>query len=110
MAKTLKLTFDGTTYELEYTKASVKQMESRGFSISELATKPMNLLPMLFAGAFIAHHPNMRMTEIDKIFEKVTNKEDCLEKLLEMYNEPIDALLDEPDEKDPGKAVWEANW
>jgi len=46
---------------------------------------------------------------IDKIYESMPNKQDLITKLAEMYNEPIAALLDEP-EGEEGNVEWEATW
>lgn len=71
-------------------------MEKLGFIASELLDKPMNNLPALFEGAFLANHRNVRRDKIDEIFDNMTEKDKLLAVLLEMYNEPIENLLAEP--------------
>ena len=39
----------------------------------------------------------------------MTNKMDLVMRLAEMYNEPITALVDEPEESE-GNLEWGANW
>ena len=109
MAKQLKFTYNDVEYTLEFTRRTVKEMESRGFIASEVNEKPMSTLPALFAGAFLAHHKFVKTSTIDEIYEKLTNKEELLGKLAEMYNEPIMALVEEPDENE-GNVNWTANW
>jgi hypothetical protein len=46
---------------------------------------------------------------IEAIYKTMRNKEVLIGKLAEMYNEPIMALLDEPEESE-GNADWTANW
>lgn len=109
MAKQLKFTYDGKDYTLEFTRRTVTEMEKRGFIASEVENKPMTTLPALFDGAFLAHHRFEKKETIDKIFAKMTNKQDLIGKLAEMYNEPIIALVDEP-EGTEGNLEWTASF
>lgn len=109
MAKALEFTYKGKDYVLEYTRRSVQEMEKRGFVAADADTKPMTVLPAMFEGAFLAHHRFEKKEVIDEIFSKMTDKENLIAKLAEMYNEPIVALLDEPDEKE-GNVNWTVNW
>lgn len=109
MAKTLEFTYKGKDYVLEYTRKSVQEMEKRGFVAADADTKPMTVLPMMFEGAFLAHHRFEKKEVIDEIFSKMSNKENLIAKLAEMYNEPIMTLLDEPSEKE-GNVNWTVNW
>lgn len=104
-AKQIKFTIDGTDYTLEYTRNTVKQMEQNGFRVDDIGTKPMTMLPALFAGAFLAHHRFVKQDRIDYIFSQLSEKDKLLEKLAEMYNEPISAMLDES-EGNEGNAKW----
>ena len=110
MAKQIKFEYNGKEYCLEYTRESVKQMEREGFKPENLLSKPMLTLPLLFAGAFKAHHRSfVKQKEIEEMFEKFTNKEALFEKLMDMYNEPITSMLEEP--KDEGNAIaWDASF
>ena len=109
MAKQLTMTFDGKEYTLEFTRRTVAEMEKKGFIVSEITDKPMTCLPALFAGAFLAHHRLVKQDVIDKIYSKLTKKEDLIGRLAEMYNEPIMALVEEPEE-DEGNVTWTATW
>ena len=109
MAKQINFEFEGKEYTLEFTRKSIEMMEKQGFLASEIIEKPMSTLPALFAGAFIAHHKFLKRDIIDKIFDKLTNKQELIGKLAEMYNEPIEALMDEPEE-DEGNLKWGASW
>jgi hypothetical protein len=109
MSKQLNFKYNGVEYTLEYTRRSVEQMEREGFVADEIRTKPMTMLPTLFAGAFKAHHRFVKPEVIDEIYSKMTNKSELIGKLAEMYNEPIMALVDEPDE-DKGNVNWTQSW
>lgn len=109
MAKQLIFEFEGKEYTLEYTRRTIAEMEKKGFVVSEIDNKPMTLLPAMFAGAFLAHHRFVKEDVINDIYSKLTKKEDLIGKLAEMYNEPIMALVEEPEE-DKGNVNWTATW
>ena len=109
MAKTITLTYEGREYTLEYTRTTIAEMERRGFRATDIEAKPMSTLPSLFAGAFLAHHRNVKANVIDAIFNKIPNKQDFIFALGEMYNEPLESLTDGPEESE-GNAEWSQNW
>lgn len=110
MTKQLNFEYKGKEFILEYTRESVKQMEREGFSVRDIASKPMLSLPKLFAGAFKAHHRfDVKQKQIDEMFELFKNKEALLEKLAEMYSAPMDEMFDDP--VDEGNAIaWDVNF
>ena len=109
MSKQLQFTYKDKEYTLEYTRRSVERMERNGFNATEMCDKPMTTLPALFAGAFIANHPWVKQELINEIYSKMTNRQELIGKLSEMYNEPIEALLDDPEENE-GNLNWTASW
>lgn len=109
MAKQLTFTYDGKEYTLEFTRRTVAEMEKKGFVAADITEKPMTTLPALFAGAFLAHHRFVKEDVINTIYSKLTKKEELIGKLAEMYNEPILALVDEPEENE-GNVNWTATW
>lgn len=109
MSKQLNFTYQDKEYCLEFTRKSVEQMERNGFIASNIQEKPMTVLPALFAGAFLANHRFVKKEVIDDIFSKMTNKTELIGKLSEMYNEPIMALVDEPNDTE-GNVNWTASW
>ena len=109
MAKQLIFTYEGKDYTLEFTRRTVAEMEKKDFIASDITDKPMTTLPALFAGAFLAHHRFVKEDIINDIYSKLTKKEDLIGKLAEMYNEPILALVEEP-EKAEGNLDWTATW
>lgn len=98
----------GMTYTLEYTRKSVETMEKQGFVASEVQNKPMTMIPMLFAGAFLAHHRFVKRDVIDGIYAKMNHKDELIPLLVEMYNEPLLALLDDSQQNDEeaGNLSW----
>lgn len=109
MSKQLRFTYQDKDYCLEFTRRSVELMEKNGFVASDISDKPMTVLPALFAGAFLANHKFVKKETVDEIFSKMTNKSELIGKLSEMYNEPIMALVDEPEESE-GNVDWTASW
>ena len=109
MSKQLNFVYNGTEYTLEFTRRTVAQMEKEGFVADEIQTKPMTMLPTLFAGAFKANHRWVKPELIDEIYSKMTNKGELIGKLAEMYNEPIMALIDEPAESSEN-LTWTQSW
>lgn len=91
-------------YNLCFTAETVSLMERRGFDVNEIESKPMTMIKTLFAGAFLANHKNTKSETIDEIYASLKDKTGLLTKLVEMYNEPLDMLVDE------GNAEWSANW
>ena len=111
MAKTLtvKDPVTGIAYTLEYTRKAVEMMEREGFVVTEVDNKPMTSLPALFAGAFKAHHRFVKRDVIDRIYAGMSNKEELIGKLVDMYNDPIIALLAAPADSEENP-TWTANW
>lgn len=109
MNKQLRIIYEGQEYVLEFTRKSVESMERSGFVADDITKKPMTILPALFAGAFLANHKYVKREVIDEIYKKLPNKMDLIGKLAEMYNEPLMALLDDPEETE-GNVSWTANW
>lgn len=107
MSKKITFTFEEKEYTLEYTRKTVRQMEEQGFVARDVETRPMTLLPQMFAGAFLAHHRFVKPEVIERIYKAMPNKDDLIGKLSEMYNEPIETLLDEPTE---GNVEWTPSW
>ena len=94
----------GTQYTLEYTRDAVRRLEANGFSLDKAGDMPVTSLLVLFRGAFMAHHPRTSQATIDEIWEGLGNKDGIFEALATLYNEPIEALMKEPDEGE--KIVW----
>lgn len=99
MANTqINFTYAGKDYCLEYTKATVKQMEDKGFSPQKILDAPMTYLPELFKGAFLANHQYTNRRVIEEIFSKMKDRGELVNVLIKMYNEPIKALTEDADE------------
>ena len=101
----------GVTYTLEYTRKTVELMEKNGFVAADMEKKPMTTLPALFAGAFLAHHRFVKRDVIDNIYARMTHKDELIAALVEMYNDPLLSLLDEPEQEgNEGNLNWKTGW
>ena len=111
MGKQINFEYNKKEYTLEYTRETIKQMEREGFIAGDILTKPMSTLPKLFAGAFKAHHRfDTKQKMIDEIFELFTNKQALIEKLAEMYAEPMETLMDNESIAEGNAIVWDASF
>ena len=90
----------GHEYTLEFTRASVRKCEAAGLDINLAASKSMTLIPLLFWGAFQAHHKNIKQETTDKIlFDGLGGLSDEeIAYLAELYAEPFKALIVTDDE------------
>lgn len=109
MNKQIRFSHNGKEYILEYTRKTVERMERSGFVAGDINDKPVSTLPKLFAGAFYANHPYVSQNIVDEIFMKMTNRNELIGKLAEMFNDPIAAMVNEP-EADEGNVDWTASW
>lgn len=90
-------------YELEFNRQSVKLMESQGFVLDEITSKPMTMIPLLFSGAFIKNCKGTKRSVIDEIFEGIGDKTGLMQALMEMYADTLSYLTDNTGE---GNASW----
>lgn len=57
----------GKEYTLEYNRKTVVKAEQAGLDVNAIETKSMTMIPLLFWGAFLMHHPHMTKEQTDKI-------------------------------------------
>jgi hypothetical protein len=90
---------NGREYTLEYSRKSVVKAEQAGLDVNALESKSMTMIPILFWGAFLMHHPHMTKDQTDKIlFEDLKGFPDgMVERLGQLYSAPFDALRQDPD-------------
>lgn len=105
MSKSIKIEHDGKTYTLSYTKRTVKEMEASGFIAEEVGLKPATMVPMLFSGAFLRNHRFVKEPVKEEIYGLITDKPGLINVLVDMYNEALAELVDEP-EDEAKKVKW----
>ena len=104
----IRFTYENKTYELEYNRQSVRQMESQGFNLEDISSKPMTTIPLLFRGAFYKNHRGIKTKFIDELYEKMTDKSGLLNALLEEYSTTL-SVLTEDNEEAEGNVTWEVS-
>ncbi len=107
--KKLSFEFEGTRYTLSFNKRTVRLLSQNGFKPEMIHDQPAIGIPMLFKGAFLAENHWVKDDVKDKIYGTLVNKSELINKLLEMYADPINALFDEPEDVEK-KVTWEANF
>ena len=100
----ITLDYNGKEYTLEYSRQSVKTMESQGFVYDQLFTKPVTMIPTLFNGAFIKNHRGTKRDVMDAIYDEIPDKSGILQALLEMYAETLSTLTEDKDAE--GNVSW----
>lgn len=95
---------DNEHYVLEYSRESIALMEKQGFSVSELTTKPMIMLPLAFEGLFYKNHRKVTKKFVDEIYEQFKNKDKLMETIGIMLEESYSSLTDEGNSK--GNIEW----
>ena len=58
---------NGREYTLEFSRRSISKIEQAGFNINLIETQSMTMIPLMFWGAFLMHHPQMTREQTDKI-------------------------------------------
>lgn len=110
MQKEISFEFEGQKYTLTFTRKTVQLMDRSGFNPDDVTAHPATGVPALFRGAFLANHKWVKADLIDRMFEKIPNMNDLVPKLMVMYYEPINEML-EGKEDDPEKNLeWGANF
>lgn len=106
MNKKIQFEVNGEKYILEYNREAIEIMERQGFVASEMANKPMTMLPLAFQGLFYKNHKRAKKSFIDECYNKFSNKQQLIETIGEMIAETYDCLTDDEGNKE-GNLNWE---
>lgn len=96
----------GKEYTLEYSRKSVTKAEQAGLDVNLIEAKSMTMIPIMFWGAFLMHHPHMTREQTDKIlFEGLGGlSAEEMEYLGKLYAAPFETLIASEEEgKNPRK-------
>lgn len=95
----------GREYTLEFCRRTVAKTEQAGFDVNELESKSMTMIPLMFWGAFLMHHPQMTREQTDKIlFDGLGGlSADEMAYLGKLYAAPFQTLIASEDEGNPRK-------
>lgn len=115
----IRFEYNGIEYVLEFTRATVRRMESEGFDRSKIDTKTASVVTDLFYGAFYAHHKFTKPELKEEIFENIRKSrkgnegkekdgtESLATRLMELYNLPIAALLEDDEDSEDNENLIE---
>lgn len=106
--KEIKFLYSGKEYTLAYTRESVEKAEEKGFNIQEMQNRPISTMRKIFVYSFLAHHGAVSEKTINEIYGLLENKEQIVQKLVEMYAETVESLM--ADNKQKNAVKWEANF
>jgi len=86
---------EGREYTLEYNRRTIAKAEQAGLDVQKLESSPMAMIPLLFWGAFLWHHPQITKDQTDKIlFEGLGGLGEAeMEYLGKLYAEPFKTLV-----------------
>lgn len=86
---------NGREYTLEFSRKSVSKTEQAGLDVNRLESASMTMIPILFWGAFLMHHPQMTRDQTDKIlFDGLGGLSgEEMEYLGKLYAEPFQTLI-----------------
>lgn len=96
-------------YTLEFDRETVLFAEARGFKIEDVADYSMTKVPELFFYAFRMHHKNVSREKTDRIlFDDLGGMPSgLLERLIQLYSAPYDALVNKQGEAKNSKMTVE---
>lgn len=105
MNKKIEFNYNGVDYTLEYNRSAIKYMEGIGFNISELESKPLTMIGILWKGAFHKNHKYEKAEIIEEIYDSIKNKSELNAALSQMFIETYSVLIGDSDETDNSKNI-----
>ena len=86
---------EGREYTLEFSRKTVAKTEQAGLDVNRLESASMTMIPLLFWGAFLMHHPHMTREQTDKIlFDGLGGlNEEEMAYLGKLYAAPFQTLI-----------------
>ncbi len=111
MSTIITVTYDNKTYDLEYSRNSVKAMEQQGFVLDQIGDKPMTMVPLLVYGAFMKNHKGIKRSLVDEIYEHISDKigdgdNGFIQALLEAYADTLNTLTENNSVDEGNVATW----
>ena len=111
MSTIITVTYDNKTYDLEYSRNSVKAMEQQGFVLDQIGDKPMTMVPLLVYGAFMKNHKGIKRSLVDDIYEHISDKigdgdNGFIQALLEAYADTLNTLTENNSVDEGNVATW----
>lgn len=105
MNKKIEFEKNGEKFTLEYNREAIAYIESQGFDISEMTSKPMMMLPLAFSGLFYKNHKRTRQSFINECYDNFSDKSKLIEVIGEMLAEAYNSLVEDSQDK-KGNLEW----
>lgn len=100
------LTYNGIKYTLEYSRMTIKIIESEGFELEKFSKQPMTMIDLAFRGAFYKNHRKISNSLVEEIYSQCPDKDGLIEKIVDMITECYSSLSEEPKDNG-GNVTWE---
>ena len=82
---TVSFEYEGKPYKLEYTAASLKKLEDRGFDASLMESRTIQYPEEIFCGAFIANHDDVPYKKRMEIYHELSGTADGGEEIISVF-------------------------
>jgi len=103
--KSIKISYEGKSYELTFTRKTVMQTEKLGLNLDKAEETPITTVLTLGYGAFLAKQPNIDRELAEDIILSCEDQSGLFEALINLYAIPLNALAENSNTKN---AKWEA--
>ncbi len=81
-----------TEYKLGYTRRVILDMESDGFNINEIDSKPLAAMNMLFTRSFDRFHPEVSLEKREEIYDELGDKSELMLALVDLWSYTVEGL------------------
>lgn len=105
MNKKIEFNYGGVDYTLEYNRDAIKFMEKQGLDITQIESKPLTMVSILWQGAFYKNHRREKAEIVEQIYDSIKNKTELNAALSEMFLETYSILIGDSDETDDSKNI-----
>lgn len=110
MSKQIKIkdTKNNVEYTLEYNRNALEIIEKQGFVPSQFIEKPATMFPLAFKGAFMMHHANAKVGDVEELFKSIPDKAKMINTLMNMIDDCYQSLMNNDENTEEAKNVsWE---
>lgn len=108
--KQLYFNFEDKDYILEFNRKSCEETDVKFSDLERMEKEPelaLDIIPRIWSGAFLMHHPSCDEETKEKIYDVILGKDkDLPTSLIEMYADPLVTLFDSSE----GNLEWKKNW
>lgn len=97
--KPITFEWNGTTYTLEFNRNTAKIAETQfDISVDKIRSGCITLAPDMFYCALLMHHPNIKTSVAEQMFECLGDKSTLFARLFAMYQYAVVSIFEEPEQ------------